>query len=41
MNVTGIEAPEAIARALSKQQNGRRADRDGVPDGRDTPPEER
>lgn len=41
VNVTGIEAPEAIARALSKQQNGRRADRDGVPDGRDTPPEER
>lgn len=37
--VNATEDPEAIARALSAQQCGRRADRDGVPDGRDTPPD--
>ena len=37
--VNATEDPEAIARALSAQQRGRRADRDGVPDGRDTPPD--
>lgn len=39
VDVNTTEDPEAIARALSAQQRGRRADRDGVPDGRDTPPD--
>jgi hypothetical protein len=37
--VNATEDPEAIAWALSAQQRGRRADRDGAPDGRDTPTE--
>lgn len=39
--VNATEDPEAIARALSaeQRQHGRRADRDGVPDGKDTPPD--
>lgn len=39
VTVNATEDPSAIARALSAQQHGRRADRDGVPDGRDTPPD--
>lgn len=35
--VNATEDPDAIARALSAQMRGRRADRDGVMDGRDTP----
>lgn len=35
VNTTGD--PEAITRALSTELRGRRADRDGVMDGRDTP----
>ncbi|WP_193118378.1 hypothetical protein [Brachybacterium tyrofermentans] len=35
VNTTGD--PEAITRALSTELSGRRADRDGVMDGRDTP----
>lgn len=35
--VNATEDPDAIARALNAQMHGRRADRDGVPDGRDTP----
>lgn len=39
VTVNATEDPEAIARALNAEQlrHGRRADRDGVPDGRDTP----
>ena len=41
--VNAAEDPEAIPRALDAEQlrHGRRADRDGISDGRDTPPEER
>lgn len=37
--VNATEAPDAIARALSAQMHGRRADRDGIHDGKDTPPD--